>query len=243
MAAPYEEHDKASEVDTSVFREEFKYYRLSNSPLDSPDILDTDTLSKSTSDKVSVFYLHSPRCKPVVGLKPLSEWRAHSFPDFPGFIVIQNPFEKGWQSYWVKRCLKFYPNKPNITNLHAHRDMSDIDSIWESSQMAPGGSELSKHSLMMKLRWATLGYHYDWTNKKYYRDQFTAIADDLTDLSVYLGGCGGVSRFLSAGRHCQLLPPGLQTGTPHRPLGVRPGRATDLIQFWPGCCISLGWNN
>lgn len=37
--------------------------------------------------------------------------------------------------------------------------------------------------LLEKLRWVTLGYHYDWTNREYYRHHFTPIPNDLYELT------------------------------------------------------------
>ena len=47
-----------------------------------------------------------------------------------GFVVIKNPFEAGYQRYWVQRCLVDFPVKPNTTNIDAH--MERPSHVWES---------------------------------------------------------------------------------------------------------------
>ena len=51
----------------------------------------------------------------------------------PGFIFIANPFLGGSQPYWLRRCLKTYPQKPNVCNLDMHMSSADTHDIWGKS--------------------------------------------------------------------------------------------------------------
>jgi len=47
-------------------------------------------------------------------------------------------------------------------------------------------SWLSKESLLYKLRWVTLGYHYDWTSKEYSPEKHSPFPEDLGRLSMFI---------------------------------------------------------
>lgn len=49
-----------------------------------------------------------------------------------------------------------------------------------------------KDSLLYKLRWVTLGYHYDWTNKLYHKERHSPFPTDLSLLSRFIlaSACG-----------------------------------------------------
>ncbi|XP_043552974.1 nucleic acid dioxygenase ALKBH1 isoform X2 [Chiloscyllium plagiosum] len=83
-------------------------------------------------------------------------------------MFISDPFLPGWQRYWAKQCLKIYPRKPNICNLDLHMSPEETKDLWEQSReqlrlKSPGKREIK--SLLEKLRWVTLGYHYNWETK------------------------------------------------------------------------------
>ena len=43
-----------------------------------------------------------------------------------------------------------------------------------------------KDSLVYKLRWVTLGYHYDWTSKLYHKEHHSPFPSDLSLLSRFI---------------------------------------------------------
>ena len=43
-----------------------------------------------------------------------------------------------------------------------------------------------KDSLLYKLRWVTLGYHYDWTSKLYHKENHSPFPSDLSLLSHFI---------------------------------------------------------
>ena len=50
---------------------------------------------------------------------------------------------------------------------------------------------VSKDSDLYRLRWVTLGYHYDWNTKEYYRDRWSPFPTDLAEMATFiLNVCG-----------------------------------------------------
>uniref|UniRef100_A0A9L0T7X3 AlkB homolog 1, histone H2A dioxygenase n=1 Tax=Equus caballus TaxID=9796 RepID=A0A9L0T7X3_HORSE len=102
------------------------------------------------------------------GLQPVSKWQAYGLEGYPGFIFIPNPFLPGYQWHWVKQCLKLYSQKPNVCNLDKHMTEEQTQDLWEQSKEFLRCKEVNKRrprSLLEKLRWVTLGYHYNWDSK------------------------------------------------------------------------------
>ncbi|MBZ3888157.1 DNA oxidative demethylase ALKBH1 [Sciurus carolinensis] len=88
------------------------------------------------------------------GLQPVSKWRAYGLEGYPGY-----------QWHWVKQCLKLYSQKPNVCNLDKHMTKEETQDLWEQSKDFLRYKEVNKRrprSLLEKLRWVTLGYHYNW---------------------------------------------------------------------------------
>ena len=81
----------------------------------------------------------------------------------PGLVVIPDPFLAGHQHHWVRRCLVDYPCRPNVCNLDAHVKREGEGQLWPEGDK--GTLQLRKEDLLYKLRWVTLGYHYDWNTK------------------------------------------------------------------------------
>lgn len=51
---------------------------------------------------------------------------------------------------------------------------------------APLPEWLSKESMLYKLRWVTLGYHYDWNSKEYSKQNHSPFPVDLEQLSSFV---------------------------------------------------------
>ncbi|XP_004837174.1 nucleic acid dioxygenase ALKBH1 isoform X2 [Heterocephalus glaber] len=131
------------------------------------------------------------------GLKPVSKWQAYGLKDYPGFIFIPNPFLPGYQWHWVKQCLKLYSQKPNVCNLDKHMTKEEPQDLWEQSKEFLRCKEVNKRrprSLLEKLRWVTLGYHYDW-DSKYSADHYTPFPSDLAFLSEQVAAACGFQGF------------------------------------------------
>ncbi|XP_072031523.1 nucleic acid dioxygenase ALKBH1-like isoform X2 [Amphiura filiformis] len=128
------------------------------------------------------------------GLKPVKDWKAFSLHDVPGFIFIQDPFLHGYQRYWIKRCLKDFPQKPNVCNLDAHVTLKDDDCLWDMSQShlrKPSGGK----SLIQQLRWVTFGYHHNWDTKVYEEDHHSPFPGDLARMTELIADSFGYHQY------------------------------------------------
>ncbi|XP_076979320.1 nucleic acid dioxygenase ALKBH1 isoform X2 [Tamandua tetradactyla] len=121
------------------------------------------------------------------GLQPVSKWQAYGLEGYPGY-----------QQHWVKQCLKLYSRKPNVCNLDKHLTKEDTRDLWEQSKECLRHKEVNKRrprSLLEKLRWVTLGYHYNWDSKKYSADHYTPFPSDLAFLSEQVAAACGFQGF------------------------------------------------
>uniref|UniRef100_A0A8C5DKZ5 Alpha-ketoglutarate-dependent dioxygenase AlkB-like domain-containing protein n=1 Tax=Gouania willdenowi TaxID=441366 RepID=A0A8C5DKZ5_GOUWI len=185
-----------------VFRKMFKFYKRRVPASEQRDV--TDFSSVSPGENVSPLVLDCAAVPDVqaatVGLKPVREWRAFTLQSCPGFIFISNPFLPGCQAFWLTQCLKTYPQKPNICNLDMHMAPSDTQDIWGQSatslRRASSGRREAK-TLLERLRWVTLGYHYNWDTKTYSSGSFTPFPADLHLLSMNISAACGFPQFSS----------------------------------------------
>ncbi|CAL8285547.1 unnamed protein product [Lota lota] len=194
MAASMVEHGE------DAFRTLFKFYRRKHPPPDLSNVID---FSKGiVGDKVLSTNLEltavSDGEASRVGLRPVRDWRAFGLHGYPGFIFIANPFLQGSQPFWLRQCLKTYPQKPNVCNLDMHMSPEDTDDIWGKSanilRSPPCGKKEPK-TLLEKLRWVTLGYHYNWNTKTYSPDHYTPFPADLQCLSSLIAAGAGFPGF------------------------------------------------
>ncbi|XP_028251661.1 nucleic acid dioxygenase ALKBH1 [Parambassis ranga] len=184
-----------------AFRKIFKFYKRRNPPPDFSDVIDftkaipCEKIVPAKLDTTAVSDVEAAR----VGLQPVRDWKAFGLQGYPGFIFISNPFLRGSQRFWVRQCLKTYPQKPNICNLDMHMSPSDTQDIWGNSvhglSMSPRKRE--PKTLLERLRWVTLGYHYNWDTKTYSASNYTPFPADLHLLSVHLAAACGFPGFIS----------------------------------------------
>ncbi|KAM9713426.1 nucleic acid dioxygenase ALKBH1 isoform 3-T3 [Dama dama] len=121
------------------------------------------------------------------GLQPVSKWQAYGLQGYPGY-----------QWHWVKQCLKLYSRKPNVCNLDKHMTKEETQDLWEQSKEFLRCKEVNKRrprSLLEKLRWVTLGYHYNWDSKRYSADHYTPFPSDLAFLSEQVAAACGFQGF------------------------------------------------
>ncbi len=59
----------------------------------------------------------------------------------------------------------------------------------ESDSVVDDEDVSAARKLVGKLRWITLGYHYDWTAKVYYPDRYTEFPRDLANLISHVCIC------------------------------------------------------
>ncbi|KPP60959.1 alkylated DNA repair protein alkB1-like, partial [Scleropages formosus] len=144
------------------------------------------------------FAAFSERDARMVGLRPVQAWRAFGLEGYPGFIFISNPFLPDSQQYWVKQCLKVYPQKPNVCNLDMHMPAAETADIWERSAeliRKKNGGKSEPRTLLERLRWVTLGYHYNWDTKTYSAEHHSSFPADLSRMSQHVAAACGFPAF------------------------------------------------
>ncbi|XP_077443963.1 nucleic acid dioxygenase ALKBH1 [Stigmatopora argus] len=184
------------ETGEDAFRKIFKLYKSKNPPPDFGEVID---FSKCvTNEKIVPVKLNpavvSDGDAAKVGLHPVKDWRAFNLKGYPGFIFITNPFISGSQPFWIRQCLKIYPQKPNVCNLDMHMSTSDTQDIWAKSVpnlSYPSVRKREPRTLLERLRWVTLGYHYNWNSKTYSSNHYTQFPAELQLLSCQVAtACG-----------------------------------------------------
>lgn len=124
-----------------------------------------------------------------------SEESIFALKDVPGLYVILDALNLKEQVYWASQSLLCFPNPPNVTNLtQSHPSEKDFFMRWVSAG-CPTSSSRKKQTLLEKLRWATLGYHYNWTTRKYDPSQKSPFPQDLATASSILAGKVGIDNF------------------------------------------------
>ncbi|ERE72834.1 nucleic acid dioxygenase ALKBH1 isoform X3 [Cricetulus griseus] len=198
----------ATEPGEDAFRKLFRFYRQSRrGTADLGAVIDFSTAHEARGSRPGVpkvvrFHLNvssvteHDACR--AGLQPVSKWQAYGLEGYPGFIFIPNPFLPGCQWHWIKQCLKLYSQKPNVCNLDKHMTKEETHNLWEQSKEFLRSKEVNKRrprSLLEKLRWVTLGYHYNWDSKKYSADHYTPFPSDLAFLSEQVAAACGFQDF------------------------------------------------
>ncbi|XP_029316974.1 nucleic acid dioxygenase ALKBH1 [Cottoperca gobio] len=183
-----------------AFKKIFKFYKRKSPPPDFSDVTDfskgvpSDKMVPAALDPSVVSDAEAAR----VGLQPVRDWRAFGLQGYPGFIFISNPFLLGSQPFWVRQCLKTYPQKPNVCNLDMHMSPSLTQDIWDKSVhglSAPPSGRREPKTLLERLRWVTLGYHYNWDSKTYSANHYTPFPADLHLLSLQITAACGFQGF------------------------------------------------
>lgn len=185
-----------------AFRKIFKFYRRRNPPPDLSDVIDFSRCAPG--EQIIPVNLAAAAVSDVeatrVGLQPVREWQAFGLRGHPGFIFISNPFLRGTQPFWLRQCLKIYPQKPNICNLDMHMSPLETQDIWGQSVHSLRSSQAGKRearTLLERLRWVTLGYHYNWDTKTYSPSSHTPFPRDLHLLSAHVTAACGFPGFIS----------------------------------------------
>ena len=103
-----------------------------------------------------------------------------AFHEYEGLFVIPDCLPV-WQQIEIAHfALSKTPGAPNNTNLTP----SEVEEVWEREKqlydaMGPDTETyrpLPKANVLGRLRWASLGFQYDWTNRRY--PQAKAVEDD-----------------------------------------------------------------
>lgn len=156
----------------------FKHYKRRTAPApDLGDVLDFNASPLPVG--VTPWPLQPSTSVLEHGLQPVHEWRAYAVAGRPGFAFVCNPFTEAAQSDWVQRSLREYPRPGNVCNLDAHESgVHEGKSLWQTCWTRGDARKFRK------LRWVTLGYHYDWTEKTYDDKLVSTFPPELAALTV-----------------------------------------------------------
>jgi len=188
--------DGAADSPLSPFKRAFKYYKSRNPPPDLSTVWGMEESNAALGVRISSL----PNLLPVasselteLGLNPTDHWTVATIESKPGIMLLHRVFRPDAHLYWLDRCLRAYPEAPNVTNLDAHSDQR-LTEIWR-------GSELNR------LRWTTLGYHYDWERKEYREEARSPFPTDLDRLSRTVAAAVGYDRFTPETAIVNYYPP------------------------------------
>ncbi|XP_055615778.1 nucleic acid dioxygenase ALKBH1 [Toxorhynchites rutilus septentrionalis] len=187
-----------------MFQDSFKYYKAKNQPPDLKNVIDIDRVDEDGLDcRLKSFPVSFALTANYPGLISPKLWRVFELVDRPGLIIVNNPFTKHAQRYWMTRSLCDYPKHPNHTNLL--ESVKEKYSYFDSNESSEGfdwwsiGQTIEepqeKRKFLKLLRWTTLGYHYDWTNKVYDEAQRNEFSPDLASLCRYFAEVLGFRQF------------------------------------------------
>ncbi|XP_059062476.1 nucleic acid dioxygenase ALKBH1 [Achroia grisella] len=172
------------------FMKTFKYYKSNSSPPSLDEIINIDVNNRT--DKVLLLSPNNLKIEDTrtkqLGLIEPKHWCLYSFRDHPGLFLIRNPFTSHGQRYWIEKCLKIYPRKPNKRNIDIE---TSVDDWWEACHLH---GQCDK-KLLKKLRWSTLGYHHNWDTKVYTEDNKSQFPEELSVLCDIVAGYLGYVNF------------------------------------------------
>lgn len=107
-----------------------------------------------------------------------------------GFYVLRDALTFRAQCHWAKTAVEKYSKSlhTNLTNLEklgkSEITSEEIETLWEDS--VRDNNDFKRFESM---RWASLGYHYDWTARKYSKDIKSTFPCDFAELLSELAGC------------------------------------------------------
>ena len=146
----------ATSESPDLFTPVFKHFRR---------LPDTECFTQAYSITTHpTFFQHIPLTISIdsdlsLGLKPISAWSLYSCKFSDGLYFLPNPFTSNGQRQWIDRCV----------NIYAQQNKTSV-------------GDNSNNENLARIRWATLGYHYDWTNKVYKQDDHTKMPNELAQL-------------------------------------------------------------
>ena len=110
--------------------------------------------------------------------------RIYSISGVDGFSFIRCPFQPDAALELAGAALREWVEPPSVTNLVLHNP-GPYDALWARHQREPAGSLLSR------LTWATLGYHYQWTDRRYDPAKRSPFPPTLSKLAADLAAACG----------------------------------------------------
>ena len=96
----------------------------------------------------------------------------------PGCILVRNAISTLDQIKLAKVCLETFAYFP-------HNNVSAlIQNVFEYEK-------LTREEFLRKLKWSNLGYHFDWTNRRYHKGDASEFPSELKELCINLAKQAG----------------------------------------------------
>jgi alkylated DNA repair protein alkB family protein 1 len=99
-----------------------------------------------------------------------------------GFRFVRCPFSAAEELRWSRAALCDWAEPPNESNLQAH--YGRVAGLFASHLRG-------RPSLLSKLSWVTLGYHYQWTSRQYEARRRSVFPAELAALASDLARAAG----------------------------------------------------
>lgn len=209
-------------VNKRKMQEAFKFYKNKTKEPDLSEVIDctakdNDKVSEDSKEvrrdnfnfgsfqvtKIGV----NPLAVPRVGILPAGDWEVFKFQNKPGLFLIKNPFTPIGQRYWIRKLLEDYTKHPHPNNLLPSRFSEKvIQDFWSS--LNNESDEQHKRLIKKSMRWTTLGYHYDWTNKIYDENFKNEFPRDLHELTTIFAEALGFENYKSEAAIINFYPVG-----------------------------------
>ena len=159
----------------NAFKQAEKRYKLKKSDpneTDWSDVVDFEHLDKPASSSVRRVKLDADSSDVLS-----RDVEAFAVEGFDGFFFLRGALDLSAQCALAGRCLGEWiePAFTCNSNLHPHHPSENL-SRWLQND----------HGLLQKLRWVTLGYHYDWSLRTYRAGWRSRFPPELAALSEAL---------------------------------------------------------
>lgn len=103
-----------------------------------------------------------------------------------GFSIIKSYLPLAKQIELGSLALNSFCRKPNRTNLYIYEAQykKKEEALYANAKQynVDHFREKERYDFNRKIRWANLGYHYDWDNRCYYENKKSGIPEVLQDL-------------------------------------------------------------
>jgi len=110
----------------------------------------------------------------------------------PGVVLVRGYIGPGEDVEWVKRSVLEYTSMANPSNLDPQYPDLAASAATTTSLLQPVAPlsrwDRATRDVFAKLRWVTLGMHYDWTAKVYPEHKRGAFPAELAELSKRIAG-------------------------------------------------------
>jgi alkylated DNA repair protein alkB family protein 1 len=161
-----------------------RYKRRKGETTDFSDVVDFFRIEDRND--ITELALHRPTSDDALALS--AEARAFTIDGYEGFVFIRDALDTRAQLTLASRSLHRWvePEWTSNTSLHTLLDESEHGSLCDFMGTHNG-------ERLARLRWATLGYHYDWSARAYRAGWCSPFPDDLSAIARDCAAAVGTS--------------------------------------------------